>query len=203
MTFLTTYSGNRIDIPNPQADQISIVDIAMHLSRLPRFCGATTYPYSVAEHSILVADLAKIAGLHPIVQLAALLHDAHEAYFSDVPSPVKAAITQWECGPNYGLGRIESRLQAAVLRRFGVEHAFRSNYEKIKHFDLVALATERKYLMHPNAMGDWAVLSGIEPLASQPKCWSWPSPNEHFQRIYSVLAQEVDQLKAAQGVSNV
>lgn len=201
MTFLTTYSGNRIDIPDPQQDQISIVDISVHLSRLPRFCGATSFPYSVVEHSIFVADLAKEAGMHPIVQLAALLHDAHEAYLSDIPSPVKAVVAHNEAG--LGLGRVESRLQAAVLRRFGVEHTFRSNYEKIKHLDLVALATERKYLMHPNAMGDWEVLAGIEALAYRPKCWAWPRPAETFQRMFSALAQTVAQIQAEQGLPNV
>lgn len=42
MGYLISYTGKRIDIPDPKPEQIDIVDIATQLSRLPRFVGATS-----------------------------------------------------------------------------------------------------------------------------------------------------------------
>jgi len=73
------------------------------------------YPYSVAEHSVLVERLFTAANPAAPVkwQLAALLHDAPEYVIGDMISPVKAAI-----GPGYGA--LDDRLTAAIHLRFGL-----------------------------------------------------------------------------------
>ena len=76
---------------------------------------AADYPYSVAEHSLLVEDIH--TRLHPQTpvkwRLAALLHDAPEYVIGDMISPVKAAV-----GPGYG--ELDARLAAAIHLRFGL-----------------------------------------------------------------------------------
>lgn len=157
MSYMITRYGRRIDIPRPKQDQIHIDDIAAHLARLPRFCGATVRTYTVAQHSVHVMMLAKAAGAGDTLQLAALLHDAHEAYMGDIPTPFKAV-----AGPI--MHATENDLQRAVLARFGVTTVYETCRAEIKRFDLVALATERRDLMHPAAShGEWPVLQGIQP----------------------------------------
>jgi 5'-deoxynucleotidase YfbR-like HD superfamily hydrolase len=152
MSFLITASGRRYEFAQPSRN-VHLPDIAQHLARQARFCGATTRPYSVAEHSVLVSEIAEHQlGLPPIVCLAALLHDAHEAYFSDVPTPIKDLVP--------GLRDEEDRIQAGVLQALNVFETYTKNYAAIKHCDLIALATERRDLM-PADGSYWPCLNDI------------------------------------------
>ncbi len=85
-TCITTYTGGTFDYSKFGPDDIDIRDIAHALSHLCRFTGHTNIFYSVAQHCLLVSE--KIPG-GPEVKLAALLHDAAEAYVNDLSSPLK------------------------------------------------------------------------------------------------------------------
>ena len=110
-------SGRRLDLLDPTPLDIEIEDIAHGLAFVARWNGQTVgdWPYSVAEHSILVEEL--FASAQPAAparwRLAALLHDAPEYVIGDMISPVKAAI-----GSDYGV--LEARLAAAIRLRFGL-----------------------------------------------------------------------------------
>ena len=110
-------SGRRLDLLDPTPVDIEIEDIAHGLAFVARWNGQTfgDWPYSVAEHSLLVEQL--FARMNPQLPvkwcLAALLHDAPEYVIGDMISPVKAAV-----GPGYGA--LDERLAAAVHLRFGL-----------------------------------------------------------------------------------
>lgn len=110
-------SGRRLDLLDPTPVDVELQDIAHGLAFVARWNGQTRgdWPYSVAEHSLLVEEL--FARLDPAAQprwrLAALLHDAPEYVIGDMISPVKAAI-----GPGYG--DLDARLTAAIHIRFGL-----------------------------------------------------------------------------------
>ncbi|MCB2128693.1 MAG: HD family hydrolase [Rhodobacteraceae bacterium] len=110
-------SGRRLDLLDPTPMDIEIDDIAHGLAFVARWNGQTigNWPYSVAEHSLLVEQIFSEAngGIDPKWRLAALLHDAPEYVIGDMISPVKAAI-----GPGYGA--LDDRLSAAVHLRFGI-----------------------------------------------------------------------------------
>jgi uncharacterized protein len=110
-------SGRRLDLLDPTPMDIEIGDIAHGLAFVARWNGQTRgdWPYSVAEHSLLVETLFARAnpGLSARWRLAALLHDAPEYVIGDMISPVKAAV-----GPGYQ--DMDERLAAAVHRRFGL-----------------------------------------------------------------------------------
>ncbi|MEL6519656.1 MAG: HD family hydrolase [Pseudomonadota bacterium] len=110
-------SGRRLDLLDPTPMDIEIEDIAHGLAFVARWNGQTSgdYPYSVAEHSLLVEALFRrlVADAPPKWCLAALLHDAPEYVIGDMISPVKAAV-----GPNYGA--LDERLTAAIHLRFGL-----------------------------------------------------------------------------------
>jgi uncharacterized protein len=84
-----TFTGKRIDPFHMSPDDVCIEDIAHHLSQVNRYNGATEYPYSVGQHSLLVADILLLGGASPRVELAGMLHDGSEAYINDVTTPVK------------------------------------------------------------------------------------------------------------------
>lgn len=85
-------SGTFFDFANPQPDAVHIEDIARALSLTNRFGGHTRWPYSVAQHALLVARLVREAGGSPELCFAALHHDSHEAYVGDIPTPLKALL---------------------------------------------------------------------------------------------------------------
>ena len=110
-------SGRRLDLLDPTPVDIEIEDIAHGLAFVARWNGQTRgdFPYSVAEHSLLVEEL--FCRLNPDApirwRLAALLHDGPEYVIGDMISPVKAAV-----GPGYGA--LDDRLAAAIHIRFGL-----------------------------------------------------------------------------------
>ncbi len=110
-------SGRRLDLLDPTPMDIEVEDIAHGLAFVARWNGQTRgdWPYSVAEHSLLVEEILTRAnpGIAPRWRLAAVLHDAPEYVIGDMISPVKAAV-----GPGYEA--LDERLTAAIHRRFGL-----------------------------------------------------------------------------------
>ena len=93
MTWVQTVSGIPFDLLDPKPDMVRGDDIAHALSRIVRFNGHTSgEPYSVAHHSMLVADLLASWGAPPAIVREGLLHDAAEAYYGDIVSPLKRAM---------------------------------------------------------------------------------------------------------------
>ena len=81
---------------NSASELIDIGDIAPALSMLCRANGHFKTFYSVAQHSVNCALEAKARGYSVRIQLACLLHDASEAYLSDITRPVKAELPRYK-----------------------------------------------------------------------------------------------------------
>ncbi|MEM6409107.1 MAG: HD family hydrolase [Pseudomonadota bacterium] len=129
-------SGRRLDLLDPTPMDIEIEDIAHGLAFVARWNGQTLgdFPYSVAEHSVLVERL--FSSLNPTApvkwQLAALLHDAPEYVIGDMISPVKAAV-----GPGYA--ELDDRLTSAIHLRFGLPASIPVSVKKqIKRADKIS-----------------------------------------------------------------
>ena len=86
---ITTFTGRHVNPLALRVEDISIVDLAHHLSCINRFVGALAEPVSVAQHSFFVAKLMKRHGLEAL----GLFHDASEAYLGDVTKWVKHSDT--------------------------------------------------------------------------------------------------------------
>lgn len=107
ITKLRTFTGKDIDVESRiWFKDICIEDIAHALSMQPRFGGHLKEFYSVAQHSFKCYQL--VSKQH---KLAALLHDASEAYLIDIPSPVKRLIP--------GYKEIEDRVMKSIAEKYG------------------------------------------------------------------------------------
>lgn len=106
---IRTHSGLYFNILEPTLDMICIEDIAHALSHQCRFGGHLPRFYSVAQHSVLAAQMAK--RFHP---LAALLHDASEAYLLDIPKPIKPHLNNYET--------LEDRIMQLIAEKFGFKY---------------------------------------------------------------------------------
>lgn len=142
--WVTTYTGKKLHFLDPQSEEIDIVDIAHALSLTCRFGGQCRVFYSVAEHSIRMAEIVPVEH-----KLHALLHDASEAYLPDLPRPMKASLPSFK-------GMEVIILQAIFNKFLYLPDTQKPNSKLIKEADNILLATEARDLM--DNMDDWAPL---------------------------------------------
>lgn len=136
---MTTFTGRHFDPMQIRTEDICIEDIAHALSLMCRGGGHLKYFYSVAQHSLNCAAEAKARGWSERLQLACLLHDASEAYLSDIIRPVKANLT--------GYLEIESRIMEKILEKFNLSDLTEEEHRKWKQIDDEILYYELKNLM--------------------------------------------------------
>lgn len=110
MSEIMTCSHKMFDPLRPKPELIDIADIAHSLSMLCRANGHFKSFYSVGQHCINCANEAIARGYSRRVQLACLLHDASEAYLSDVTRPVKQELPMYK--------KIEDPLQALIWEKY-------------------------------------------------------------------------------------
>ena len=94
MTWIQTSKGRAFDLLNPTPEMVDLkVYVAEALARIPRFGGhVMSGPYSVAQHSVIGANLLGRQGADIDTCAAFLLHDAHEAYIGDISTPAQDAL---------------------------------------------------------------------------------------------------------------
>lgn len=145
---IITASRRHVDPLNLAPADVDAWDIAVSLARLPRFLGHTPAPITVAQHCVLVARLTRHPS--PAAKLAALLHDAHEAYLGDVPAPIRPRV-RLEDGRTWE--RAERDAQKAVYRHFGLPGEMRRDIaEAVAAADTACLHMELAIAMaqpHP------------------------------------------------------
>lgn len=136
--WIQTFCGHKFYPLEPEHKLIQIEDIAHALSMQCRFSGHTKQFYSVAQHSCLLADI--YFSDNPALARYALLHDASEAYLSDVPRPLKIL-------PDFWFYRnAERKLQALIYECFGLNP---DEPIEVKQADAEILYEEAKELMSP------------------------------------------------------
>jgi len=108
---ILTYSGLFVDPLNIEPKDIKLVDISHALSNLCRYNGHVNGFYSVAQHSVIVAQQFKDMQLRKW----GLFHDASEAFLGDVVAPLK------HCGHYDFYLEAEEILMKAVAERFELE----------------------------------------------------------------------------------
>lgn len=168
--WMQTYTGRAFWPLDPRVDEIDIEDIAHALALQCRYAGHSLEFYSVAEHSCHVSDYCS-----PDMALWGLLHDASEAYLTDVVRPIKGHLD--------GYRAIEAHVMAAVARRFGLVDCMPA---EVKRLDNAILANERDQIMaHPPQ--DWSLTEPAIPDLIL-SCWNWRRAEiefmVRFERLY-------------------
>jgi hypothetical protein len=173
--WLQTFSGKQIFPLDPKPDQICIEDIAHALSQICRFNGHTHSFYSVAEHSVFVALNVPVEH-----RVAALLHDASEAYLCDLPRPVKYNVV--------GYAEAEQRLMQAIADKFGFKLPLA---DCIKAADNRILLNEREQMLRPSDL-EWGGFDDLEPLPGvQLRGWLPRAAEAAFLEVFYTLNEPV------------
>lgn len=173
--WIQTYTGKKFFPLDPHSDEVHIEDIAHSLSMIARFAGHALQFYSVAQHCCLVSkncpDEFKFWGL---------LHDASEAYISDIPRPLKRT-KEFEF-----YRQVEKRIMNVVCDKFGLpieEPAI------VKKVDTILLVTEARDLMDQTLIKEWDVVHMYEPLKEKIVAISQQEAEKEFLSMFYSLAR--------------
>lgn len=165
--FIQTYTGIRVTIPVPKVEEISIVDIAHALSNLCRFTGHSKKFYSVGEHCVRVSRIVE-----PENKLAALLHDASEAYLNDIARPMKQFFPEYL--------KLEGKVSKVINKAFGITG---QSHEEIKRADNILCCTEGRDLIGNTE--DW--YSTEKPLPRKICPWTPHNAERAFLALFIKL----------------
>jgi hypothetical protein len=113
-------------------------DVIIPLSRISRFGGHTTTPWSVAAHAVAAGLVAADAGLPKDLIPLALHHDDQEALVGDVVSPLKRMIADYPA--------IEAAAEQCLVTARKGRLPTESERVAIKAIDLSLLAAEANCL---------------------------------------------------------
>lgn len=167
---MQTFTGRAFWPLDPRAEEVDPLDIAHSLAHQCRYGGHTSRHYSVAEHCVLVSY-----SVPPEDALAGLLHDATEAYVTDVPRPVKRHLTDYPA--------IEEGVWLVIAERFGVSDVLP---DSVHEADNRILLNERDALMAPAPIS-WGV-DHLKPLDVVVRGWTAAeAESRYLSRLYELL----------------
>ena len=180
MSRILTFSHNLIDPLNPETELVDIVDIAHALSMLCRANGHFPTFYSVGQHCVNCANEARARGYTKRVQLTCLLHDASEAYLSDVTRPIKQELPKYK--------EIEEPLQDFIWQKYMGQPLSSEEYKQVFQIDDDVLALEFIQLMK------WPLSEDVPEMASQPvfEFTGFETCQKEFLALFERLIKEID-----------
>ncbi len=159
--YIRTYTGRRFWPLDPVSDDVCLEDIAHALAQLCRFTGHSRTFYSVAQHSVLVAEL-----LPAPLAIYGLLHDATEAYLCDLSRPVKhdALMAPYR--------EAEVRLHEVICERFLLDPKDEA-WRLVKWADELMLHAELRDLLKGSSETHAHYARGVSPVVPM-----WPEAAE-------------------------
>jgi hypothetical protein len=178
-----TYSGQLVELTPTLGPPEALLprDIAHHLALLPALGGASRVPYSLAQHSLLVAQhVGCWDGRHFLKYEGArlgLLMDAPCAYYGAPTLPLPAATLQ-------------SAL-VVLCTRFGTASEVTPEIEDAVNLSTtILLATERRDLLQGRLLNTVPDVAGreIEPMRKQiGEPWTWRTAEEKYLEAFGLL----------------
>ena len=169
-----TYTGHWFYFKDPRAGDFWIEDIAHALSNNCRYNGHVKQFYSVAEHCWWVSHHVPAEDA-----LAGLMHDAAEAYTSDIPSPMKWHINQQA---DNLLHDLEETVDKAIFEQFGLGWPMPGT---VKPADRAMLYTEMKQLL---AYGEMFIPEDAPTFDMRLECWLPERAEKEFLNRFQALA---------------
>ena len=171
--WLATSRGGMWSVAYPHPEDVFIDDIAWGLARECRYSGQIKSGpeiYTVAEHCCIMTwwaiDHKRVT--HQEDALAILLHDASEAFYGDMATPVKELIPEF--------GRLETMAQGVITHAFGLtpDNTLITKAE-VKEIDKRIRIDERIHIIQKPAKTTALEIiqetePDLEPLEVKPEC---------------------------------
>lgn len=173
--YLKTFMGKKVDPLTVTAEDITLEDIAHALSLMCRGNGQVVHFYSVGQHCINCAKEAKERGWNDRLQLGCLLHDAAEAYMSDLITPIKVHMPQYY--------EIEEHFLKAVYEKFGLADLSEEEWRLIMEVDRALLTYDLVELLKEPVPEEGYMVTRIPDIAFR--------PFEEVENEYKSIAEEL------------
>lgn len=177
--WLETYTGVKFHFLEPVPEEINLLDIAHALANTGRYGGHTRQFYSVAEHSMLMAEWLRKQGGTPLTVFTTLMHDAAETYIGDLCRPLKVLLPDFKA--------IEEKIDVAVACRFGTVYPFPP---VVKELDSRILVDERRQLMSDS--GNVWFTDTLEPLGVHISCLPPNIAEPAFRQLFYLYSKAVE-----------
>lgn len=180
------YPDQVVDFRRLTIEDVDFAYVAKRLARIPRFVGGTRDPYSVAQHSVFVCDACPRD-----VQPLALLHDAHEAFVSDITTPTKnlvAAIADEIDGSGETVRRAiktaTDRIDVVIYAAAGLSVPTDAQRAAIAEADAFAYRSEvHAFLdLSPDNLARIGLSAPTTPSCFRPLAWSAERAEQEFLR---------------------
>ncbi len=168
-----TWSGQLVDLLDPDPKTIKLVDIAHHLAGQHRWVGGSDVLITTAQHSVISSLVCD-----PEDALEGLFHDAHEYVLGDLPRGLKRLPELREVWQV-----IEDRVQRAIAEAFGIRAEMPRS---VKVADDRLAITEMRDLFDPPREPS-LVIAGLRPLHTRIRVWERREAEVQFLRRYLEL----------------
>jgi len=180
---IVTFSGKQMDLNNLGDHEFDIRDIAHALSMSCRFNGHLRDFYSVAQHSCIISKMVDHS-------LLGLLHDAHEAYTTDMPWPFKNEAPK--------LKEIQNKIDSYLLPEM-VGVASSDNFKNVKTADIrMGLTEARDLFLSKNEHKNFcAYKDGYRPYDFEIKPWNPKQAECRFLNLYEEYKYEYKELEGS------
>ena len=185
--WLATASGGFWSIEDPHPEDVCLDDIIIGLSRVCRYAGQINPLlefYSVAEHSVLMTEWAiengKVRTRADALKI--LFHDASEAYFGDMPTPLKALVPQFKALETHAQTVIENALGLSACTDLITKAEIKSIDTRIRLDERALVIQEPAFSIGMSEI--WKDDPELKPLGVQLECLT---PREAVDRFMDLL----------------
>jgi len=165
--WIYTYTGKRFFAFDPRPEEIDIEDIAHALALTCRYSGHCNRFFSVAQHSVLVSQCVPDSDAP-----WGLMHDAAEAYITDIPRPIKHSL------PNYK--ELEGNINKCIAEKFGLPKEIPESVHTVDH-NIVCDEANVLFNNTPS-WAEWYTEVGVEVIPLD-----WQDAKEQFIERYKEL----------------
>lgn len=182
---VNTHSGAIVNVLAPNPKDLRFEDIVWSLSRQPRYLGHTAeseqgHAYTTGQHSVLLAEAVLRDTGDAKLALAALLHDATEAYLGDIIRPFKPLMVEY--------AHLEEAMELAICEAFDITPAL---IRQMKPWDIRICTDEMKALL------PLAPLPSAAPLGIDIDIWAPAQTRRAMTQLFEELSALVAVPKAA------
>ena len=183
--WMQTSMGGRFFPLDPRPEDFCISDLANGMAMDCRYAGQGRVEryYSVAEHSVHMAQYSVRDNIPPEVSMVVLLHDAAEGFFNDLPRAVKHAV-----GDAYTI--LEDWFQRVIWVKYGLLDVALAYRGYVKDLDQRMVPLEKAAIMRypqPWAYDQFKPLEGITI-----QCWDPADAKVKWLRTYVELCKPLN-----------
>ena len=176
--WMQTFTGEKFYPFDPRPEEIHLEDIAHGLALTNRFTGQVPEPYSVAQHSLIVAGYCP-----EDLKLCGLMHDATEAYLGDLAAPFKRGLKEYQA--------VEANLWSVIAKRFDLPDPIPV---AVMEVDLRLLIDEARSFWPDGRVENWDENLGVRKLG---RGLVVPIPWQHVEDTFLKRFAILDRLRKA------